>query len=122
VLGFAIGRHRPDPQDSGSRYLLLLYEDSTFLADRPIEEIVAEYRAWADSLADAGVLVSAEKLGTARVVLGPAADGMDLESPSAPHPTGQFIVRASSLAEAERIAASSPHVRRRGAVSVTVIE
>ena len=117
IVGLAIGRAsaRSPAAVEGPRYLLLLYEDSTFVADRPIGEIVAEYAAWADSLGRAGRLEAGEKLGDARVVVG------DARMVGA-EPTGFFIVRASTLDHARALAASSPHVRRGGTVHVTAIE
>ena len=117
VVGLAIGRisARAPADAAGPRYLLLLYEDSTFVADRPMGEIVAEYAAWADSLGRAGRLDAGEKLGDARVVVG------DVRMVGAA-PTGFFVVRASTLDDARALAASSPHVRRGGTVHVTAIE
>ena len=117
IIGLAIGRSmlRTPGDDTGPRYLLLLYQDSTFVADRPSAQIVAEYAAWADSLGRAGRLDAGEKLGDARVVVGDA-------SIAGTAPSGFFVVRASTLEDARALAASSPHVRRGGTVRVTAIE
>ena len=119
ALAVAIGKSVFVGAESVQRYMLLLYEDSTFVIDRPIPEIVMEYASWAATLERAGVLEAGEKLADAPPVL--IAQSRPVSGMGAV-PTGYFVIRAESMAEAERIARGSPHVRRGGTVSLQRIE
>ena len=119
--GAIVGRvTRPaalEAPDSGSRFLLLVLGGEP-PAGVPEEELVDEFRTWASDLAADGRLQSAEKLRDdvgARVGASPRGD------PDLPV-GGFFVVRASDLAEARAIAATSPHLRFGGAVEVRPIE
>ena len=63
AAGFAIGRRDAHVSTrSGYRFILLLYEDTTFSKDTPAETtLVQEYRQWAGSLRRDRRLISAEK-------------------------------------------------------------
>lgn len=117
--GFAAGRadFAASPADQpGRRYLLLLYGSTT---SGPAEEEarVAEYAAWArTTLGDR--MVAAEKLTNTRLVLGPDAPVPD----PGREPNGFFLVRAADRAEAERLAATCPHLRHGGTVVVRDID
>jgi hypothetical protein len=91
------GRQRPAPPH-GNAYVMLLYQDSTYVAPASGKwgSRVAEYAHWADSLESHGRLERAAQLAGA----GPL--------------TGMFIIRATSDAEAARIAASCPHLKYNG--------
>lgn len=120
-LGHLSGRVISIEQPASPRYLLMLYEDSTYRDDRPVTEIVREYRSWADSLRRAGRLELGEKLANERVlVANPAMPDAPLVESGAV--TGLFIVRASDLAAARRIALSCPHLRYGGRVVIRPIE
>jgi hypothetical protein len=118
-IGFAAGRagHAESPADQpGRRYLLLLY-GSTTSAPAEEEARVAEYAAWArTTLAER--LVAAEKLTDTRLILGPDAPVPE----PAREPNGFFLVRAADRAEAERLAATCPHLRHGGTVVVRDID
>ena len=109
IAGFLLGRAEGASASDVPRYLLLLYEDSTYHDDRPVSEIVGEYARWADSLRRADVLELGEKL----------ADPPQRDPRS---PTGLFIIRALDGSAARAIAASSPHVRHGGEIVVHAIE
>ena len=118
LLAFALGlwfgpRLAAPPAGDGDatpRYLLLLYEP------RPIEraglDLVGEYRAWAGELARSGRLVVAEKLAAEELRFDPSGGASAADRSLAP--TGFFLIRAGSRAEAERIAAGCPHLRHGG--------
>lgn len=106
--------------DSQRHYLLLLYDDTT-TSQRPsrseLAGIVSEYSAWARTLHEKGQLVLAEELsGSQRSWLGGAALQSDRFSAS-----GFFLIRAHDRAEAERIAAACPHIKR-GRIELRSIE
>jgi hypothetical protein len=107
--GFMLGRAERASASDVPRYLLLLYEDSTYRDDRPVSEIVAEYARWADSLRGTDVLELGEKLA-------------DQPRHDPTSPTGFFVIRAADAATASSIAASSPHVRHGGGIVVRAIE
>ena len=107
--GFLLGRVERASASDVPRYLLLLYEDSTYRDGRPVSEIVAEYARWADSLRKADLLELGEKLA-------------DPPRRDATSPTGFFIIRAVDGNAARAIAASSPHVRHGGGIVVRAIE
>jgi hypothetical protein len=113
-----------------SRFVLLLYEGPEYqaLGSSP-PEIVQEYTAWARMLEGSGSLVMADKLADdARVIepTGRAVGAVPVNSPLVSGElgiiTGFFIVYASSYEEAQRIAASSPHVRHGGRIIIRRID
>ena len=86
-----------------NEYLLLLHEtpaDYGDLSAAQMQEIVAAYAAWAEDLAQRGLLVSGKKL---------ADDG------------GRHL-RAGAAAQAEALAAGCPHLRGRNWIEVRRIE
>ncbi len=108
-------------------YLLLLHEtpgDFGSLSPAQMEEIVAEYAAWAEDLARRGLLVSGRKLADdggrhlragALASDGPYAEAKDVIG-------GLFIVRAGDDEQAEAQAASCPHLRGRQWIEIRRIE
>ena len=99
-------------------YMLLLRDEpSTFadLAPEAMQEIIARYSAWAESLGEAGALVHSEKLadgegrvlrrhdGATRVIDGPFVETKEIVG-------GFFVLRAESFDAAVEIAEGCPHV------------
>ena len=120
VLGFVAGRANASPWSDTPRYLLLLYEDSTYRDDRPAAEIVGEYARWADSLRRRGDLVLGEKLAAGAVTLHREGATASTDSPGSP--TGLFVIRADGDVEARTIAQTSPHLRYGGRIELRAIE
>lgn len=121
---FARSPGSPAEGTAEPQYMLLLIEaaDQPVASPAEMDAIVEEYRQWAISLADAGLLVSAEKLADAggyRLVAGrePAARPATDEVL-----TGFFLIRARDYDEALRIARESPHLRYGGQIEVRAIE
>jgi hypothetical protein len=100
----------------GERYLLLLYGAETGTPEAEASR-VAEYAAWARAEAAAGRLLAGERLGSETVVLRGDA-GPDVSSAA---PSGFFLIRAGSRAEAEATARRCPHLRHGGTVIVTPV-
>lgn len=113
-----------------NQYLLLLHEtpaDYHDVSPAQMQEIVARYVAWSADMAQRGLLVSGEKLvddggrhlrlaGEATVASdGPYAEAKDVIG-------GIFIVKAATDAEAERLAASCPHLRGRNWIEIRRID
>jgi hypothetical protein len=99
-------------------YLLLLHEKpGSFAGVSPAEmaEIVQQYKAWAEDLAQRGLLAGGEKLsddggrhlrlraGQPLAVDGPYAEAHDVIG-------GYFLIKAADAAGAEALAASCPHL------------
>jgi hypothetical protein len=101
AIGFSVWRTR-HVVGPGNTYVLLLYEDSTYLRSLPGHgaERVAELSRWADSLATLG------QLDVGGHLVGSEAPG------------GLFIIRARSDSDAARIAASCPFVKYGGRIDV----
>jgi len=112
------------------QYLLLLHErpaDSAGVSPAEMKEIVQRYQAWSQEMAAAGKLVEGLKLSddggralrleAARPVAsdGPYAEAHDVIG-------GLFIVKADNTAEAERLAASCPHLSGRQWIEIRQIE
>lgn len=108
-------------QDTRPAFALLLYEDEKYQApaEGEHEARVAEYSAWARKLAASGHLVDGAEILDRGVLLHrdrPRAETV----PAGPEGIldGYFVIRAESLAQAERIAAECPHLAYGGSVSV----
>lgn len=112
--GYALGRRSTDavPAAGGEKYLLLLYGADS----KPGEEEARfiEYSKWGGELASRGQLEAAERLVPVVSVVGPRLDAVA----SAGEALGFFLIRASSLQEAEAIAAQCPHAKHGGTVVV----
>ena len=81
---------------------------------------MSEYRDWAQSLANGGVLVDANKLADepGRWVSGlPSGDSRERSDVS-----GYFVISAADYGEAERIAMGSPHIGFGGTFEIRQID
>lgn len=111
-------------------YLLLLHETPAHLAAiSPAEmtEIVQRYQAWAQGLAEQGLLLGGEKLaddggrhlrlqgGQPLASDGPYAEAHDVIG-------GYFVIRADGDAHAEALAATCPHLGPAGWIEIRRIE
>ena len=135
VAGLAVGRSWPEmapaePQSSAAPaasdqrplFALMLYEDASYVAAGSHEDRVAEYTAWARSLAERGHLVDGAELASNGVLLaqtGPRADVVPTSSQGVL--AGYFIIRAADRDEAERIARECPHLKYQGTISLRPI-
>jgi YCII-related domain len=90
------------PRGGGATYALLLYDNPSYQHPAPghLPERIAEYARWADSLDRLGELQLAGRLD------GPGEIG------------GLFIVRAKNEAQADSVAAASPHAKYGGRIEV----
>jgi hypothetical protein len=121
LIGFAGGvalRRAPAGDGTAPRFLLLLYEDSTYqVAARP-EERAAEYGAWARELAEQGRTISGEELGSdSQVVASPSASAAGTLGTLG----GFFLLDASDAADAAQVARASPHLKYGGTIVVRPI-
>lgn len=102
---------------AGERYLLLLSEPEGLRTSQPLEVLVAEYRRWAAGLAARGRLLASERLSDESRRL-PAREPPAASAPVHGRPTGFFLVVADGWEEALSIAASCPHLRYGGTITV----
>ena len=119
AAGTIVGARRDGVAD-GPRYALLLLGGPGYSAPSGAEAdaVVDHYRVWAGRLREHRALLVAEKLGGTVAVV-PATGSAGAEQPEL---LGIFIVVAASDAEAEAIAAASPHAARGGRVAVVRID
>lgn len=111
--------------DTRPQFALMLYEDAGYQSPAPdeMETRVAEYSAWARELAKQGYLVDGAKLSERGVLLHrdrPRDEALPVSAEGML--AGYFMIRAASLAEAERIAADCPHLAYGGTVSIRPID
>ena len=122
VSGVLIGRQFGAPaQDSRPRFALFLYEDAAFVPTLTHEALVAEYKAWGDSLGRQGRLVMGEELSQQGVVTLAGSGTATQETRSDVRSEagvigGFFIVRATDIDDALAIARQCPHLRHGGRV------
>lgn len=113
-----------------NHYMLLLHETpATYASLGPAEmqELIARYRAWSADLAQRGLLAGGEKLtddGGRRLRLdagrplasdGPYAEAHDVIG-------GYFTIQAASMAEAEAVAATCPHLSGTNWIEIRQVE
>lgn len=110
-----------------NQYLLMLHEtpgDYASLSTAQMQEEVARYGAWAGDLAQRGLLVSGEKLvddgGRHLKAGGLASDGPYAEAKDVVG--GFFMIKAANDAEAEKLAATCPHLRGRNWIEIRRID
>jgi hypothetical protein len=116
---------RPAATESAEpQFLLLIAEDSRYMP--PVDSTdarsrVAEYTEWAGRLAGAGKLVSAGELAYSGVDVRAEGNSPSVIDPRSGAVSGYFLVRAESQAQAEQLAADSPHLKYGGTVVVRAV-
>jgi hypothetical protein len=110
--------------------MLLLHESTTGFADlsaEDIQQIIGEYVAWSNSLAEQGKLVGGEKLkdeggksltrqnGSLRVTDGPFAESKEVIG-------GYFTISAENYDEAVELAGTCPHLKFGGRIELREVE
>ena len=126
LIGWTARGFQPAAAGEGaeeSSFLILLSEPEPLQTSKPMVELVAEYGAWAGGLAEENRLLAAGHLTPERMSLASSS------RPSSREPselnlgtlTGFFVVRAEDLAQAAKIAESSPHIGYGGEIAVRAI-
>ena len=113
-----------------SQYMLLLHESTTDFADlsaEDIQQVIGEYVAWRNSVAEKGKLVGGAKLkdeggksltmtnGALRVTDGPFAESKEVIG-------GYFTIFADDYDEAVAITETCPHLKYGGWIELREIE
>jgi hypothetical protein len=124
VLGVALGRAtlggRERAPAPGRSFALLLYPGEAAMESGAAERArVDEYRRWARGLAAHGQLVSGEKLKAPVRMLSAAAGA---GQPEEGRLLGFFLLRATSMEEAEAIARTCPHLRHGGTIALREVD
>lgn len=127
AAGFAGGRMTaPENGAGGADFMLLLRggtESPAPLGEGAPDRLYAEYSKWYRAAERRGVMVGGEKLSDAPpVVLSGTGAGGGAGREMAGAVEGYFLIRASDEAEAERIAASCPHLRHGGTIEIRRID
>lgn len=113
----ATGPKSAPPHGAGAgkmQFAILMYErgDAWYRLPPARKDILLkQYGLWVRGLKEQGVLREGNPLGRGGVVIAPDANGTPDAEPLDPNDTqltGYFIIEVSSVAEAERIAASCP--------------
>ena len=112
------------PRDPRPQFVLMLYEDSNYETASSAEPPgrIAEYGGWARSLGSQNYvtgqkLVESESTVSRSGIVGPTPPAQKAGSVA-----GYFIIRAADADEAARVAATCPHVRYGGLISVREVD
>ena len=113
-----------------AEYMMLLHESTTGFADlsaEDIQQIIGEYSAWSNSVAEQGKMVGGNKLkdeggkhlinnnGSLRVTDGPFAESKEVIG-------GYFTISADNYDEAVEIAQTCPHLKYGGRIELREVE
>jgi hypothetical protein len=106
----------------GQDYVMLLHSGAGYREESMPGARAREYGAWARAVdaREAADIVTASELADTSIILA-AGQSRQAALPAGPlgKTVGFFVIRASSDAEARAIAASSPHLRYGGSVTLT---
>jgi len=127
VLGFGVGKWRSHPSlqsPTQPMFILLLYEGRGASEHEP--DRVIEYTAWARTIAQSNHLLGGEKLQYDGRLLRRVAEGLDVRDISThgddEQVAGYFLIQAANYDEAEKIAASCPHLKYGGLIELRQID
>jgi hypothetical protein len=113
VGGVATGRalDRPAGPDDRPRFVLLLMDSPPAESEAAEMRVVEDYRRWATDLRGGGRFVSGVRLDARLEAIPVARENTEKVE-------GYFVISASSLDEAVRIARTCPHAARGGRIIV----
>jgi hypothetical protein len=123
--GFAGGLWGPSlvaKPAQGQGYMILFHSGAGYRAETAPGARAREYGAWAravDARKGADIVTASELASTSTILAGGRTRDGALPAGALGRTVGFFIIRASSDAEARAIAASSPHLKHGGSVTLT---
>ena len=132
LAGWGAGRSTTGPEPAPT-HLLLLWEDERFTPEATPGAHAQAYGAWLGTVAAAGTWITGQELAPPRIYANPLDGGTDGDPGGDPSPEppgevradarigGLFLVRAESLQDAARIAATHPHRANGGWIEVAEI-
>jgi hypothetical protein len=113
-----------------AKFMLLLHENQTNFSEvsaEEIEQIINEYTAWSNALAEKGKMLGGEKLkddsgkslvmhgGNLRITDGPFTEAKELIG-------GFFLIAAENYDEAVKISETCPHLKYGGRIELREVE
>ncbi len=117
LLGFYVNASLTTANDgylTEFNYMLLLHEDDQFIAGNP-EQRFQEYAQWMGGIYEKGLKIDGQELARKGANVHP------IISNKSHFTTGYFLLKASSLKEAQAIAQSCPHVKYGGQIEIKPI-
>lgn len=124
VFAIALLRRQTSTESTEPQFLLLIAEDSRYTPPADSTEArarVVEYTEWAGRLAGLGKLVTAGELAYSGTDVRAQGNSPSVIDSRVGAVSGFFLVRAESVAQAEQLAAESPHLKYGGTVVVRAI-
>lgn len=101
-----------------SGYILLLHEDESFQPVGTDMEIFTEYASWMGKMMLDGISITGKELLPESTAWVGDVETYTAISESKDRTSGYFIIDVEDLKEAQRIAASSPHIKFGGSVEL----
>lgn len=127
AVGFGVGKWQSRPslkKPIQPMFILLLYEEKG--ASKHETDRVIEYTAWARTIAQSNHLLGGAKLQYDGWLMRRVADGLDVRDISREDEdeliAGYFLIQAANYDEAEKIAASCPHLKYGGLIELRQID
>ena len=120
AAGWSTGRifpGAPVADDTGTAWMLMLWEGPDFAPTNAPEAVAEEYAAWAGGVAAGGVTVDGAELAPGRVFTGLPPDAVADTS----HRLGGFFRLTGQREEVLALAAAHPHVAHGGWIEVAGI-
>lgn len=113
-----------------SKFMLMLFDNpaqDVNLSAEQMQQVVAEYKQWAEQMARQGKLVGGDKLAEhgGRVLRSAAGKLMITDGPFAEAKEvlgGYFVINAASLDEAVEISKTCPHVKYGSSIQVRKVD
>jgi hypothetical protein len=127
VAGVIADRYWPAPaapRDPRPQFVLMLYEDSTYetASSTELPGRIAEYGNWARSLGSQNYVTGQKLVESESTISRTGIVGPTSPAPKDGSVAGYFIIRAADAQEAARVAATCPHIRYGGQISVREVE
>lgn len=127
AFGFGVGKwqSRPSlPASTQPMFIMLLYE-ANGVSEHEADKVI-EYTAWARTIAQSNHLLGGEKLQYDGRLMRRIAGGLEVRGVST-HGEGEqiagyFLIQAADYDEAEKIAASCPHLKYGGLIELRQID
>lgn len=98
-------------------YMLLLHEDAQFNPGDP-QKMFEEYEIWMENTFEKGVKITGQELKAEAVIVNHLGQANNFDQNAQKRTTGYFIIEASSLNEAVKVAQENPHIKYGGSIEV----
>jgi len=113
-----------------SKFMLMLFDNpaqDVNLSPQQMQQVVAEYKQWAEQMARQGKLVGGDKLAEhgGKLLRGSAGKLIITDGPFAEAKEvlgGYFVINANSLDEAVELSKSCPHIKYGSSIQVRQVD